>query len=630
MIQLRGICLDFGSQKVFDDISYIISPEDRIGLVGRNGSGKSTLLKAIAGGLALDDGTVSISGGCSVAYMPQEVIMNSNKSILEECLSAYKGIGPLREAAFALEPRVESGDADAVQEYGHIMQELAELQVDQAVRNTKKMLQGLGFKIEQFNDSVTSFSVGWQMRIVLVKLLLQDADFYLFDEPTNHLDIVAKDWFLEFLKESSFGFVLVCHDRYFLDRACTTIFELERGKGTPYQGNYTEYEEEKEQNKIALEAAFRQQQKEIKHKEEIIARFKAKASKAKMAKSMERNLDKVERIELPPSAKTVRFSFGEVQRSGRIVLEVEHMAFAYDAGAKPIFKNVSFQIERGEKVAVVAPNGAGKTTLFNVLCGKFKPTSGTVQLGYSVIPAVFEQEQHKVLDPRKTVLEEVLQSSYNRPEEKVRSFLGSFLFSRDEVKKQIKVLSGGERNRVSMVKVLLQDANFLLLDEPTNHLDIQSNEILLFALKQFDGTILFVSHDHDFVNKLATRIIELTPEGIHSYSGNYEAYLAQKQDSLAFAGTDKTEGASSKEGAPAKAGVGKQIHDLKKDMQRVERTVATLEKEVEKIQESFADLEYGTKAFEDAQEKLTKLEKDLKKATAEWEALTAKQSSIGA
>jgi ATP-binding cassette subfamily F protein 3 len=619
VIQLQNISLSYGSQKVFDHINLTVASTDRIGLVGRNGAGKSTMLKAIGGAIELDSGSISIGGKYRVAYLPQEVVLNSDRSILEETVSAYKIVGPLRQKAQKLEPLVAAGDADAVHEYAEVSERLAQLNVEKALVETKKVLIGLGFKQGQLDDSVTTLSVGWQMRVVLAKILLQDADFYLFDEPTNHLDIVAKDWFLQFLKEAKFGFMLVSHDRYFLDRLCTTIFELDRGQGKLYYGNYIDYEEQKEHDLEALHAAAHLQQKEIAQKKRTIERFRAKSSKAKMAKSMEKSLQKVELIELPQQAKSVHFNFAEPVRAGKTVLEVNNLSYAFDA--KQIFKDVTFSVERGQKVALVAPNGGGKTTLFNVLAGKYKSPTGSIHLGHNVTMTIFEQEQHKVLDPKKTVLQEVMDNTYNKSEQQIRTFLGSFLFSKNEVVKKTKVLSGGERNRVSMVKVLLQDANFLLLDEPTNHLDIQSKEILFQALSQFKGTVLFVSHDHDFVNKLANRVLELTSNGVNSYFGNYEEFLAQKgeADNLDSTGNKESSprNSSHKDGAQLTAlprQQKKQVHDL-------EKAIEKLEKAIERINSSFADLEYGTSEFDAAQKKLQQKEQELIAVTHEWEQL---------
>ncbi len=614
MIHLNNLCLSFGSQKVFDQLSYAVSPDQRLGLVGRNGSGKSTLLKVIGGQIPLDSGSVSVSGNCTVAYMPQELVLSSTRSIFDEAFVSYHALGALWERMQILEPKVAEGCADAVQEYGEISYHYQQLLPDQARLETKNMLLGLGFKEAQLNESVQTLSVGWQMRVVLAKLLLQKADFYLFDEPTNHLDIVAKDWFLSFLASAPFGFILVCHDKYFLDEQCSTILELDRGKGSLFYGNYSDYEREKAEQVEALISAKKLQDKEMAHKQELIAKFKAKASKAKMAKSMEKALDKVELIEVPQDAKQVRFRFPEPKRSGRIVLEAHDLGFKY--GDKQIFQHVDLKIERGEKLAVIAPNGVGKTTLFNILCGKFKPTQGKFDLGSEVYATIFEQEQTKVLNPNNTVIQEVYEHVAHKTEQEIRMFLGAFLFGKDEIQKKTKVLSGGERNRLSMVKVLLQDANFLLLDEPTNHLDIPSKEILLKALQEYKGTILFVSHDHDFVNHLASSILELTADGLLRYHGNYESFLAQKRLSNKQTAFEKTAAPSATAGGMADA------KPVRKDLNRVERAIAKLEGDKEKIQASFADLEYGTPEFDKAQEKLDVITKELKALTKEWEALT--------
>ncbi len=620
MIQLKDICLSFGTQKVFDHISETIGSDQKLGLVGRNGSGKSTLIKAIDRQQELDGGSIVVSGKARIAYMPQDVVTQSKLSILEEALSSYKDIGELRQRAQALELLLPKGDSDVIEEYANITERLSELNVEFAIAETKKMLMGLGFKKERFDEPVDSLSVGWKMRVILAKLLLQKADFYLFDEPTNHLDIVAKDWFLEFLKEADFGFILVCHDKYFLDQLCTTILELDRGQGTVYYGNYTDYEDEKERRLESLKAAKAQQDKEIAQKKKFIERLGAKSSKAKQAKSIQKQLDKIERIEIPRDPRKAQFRFAETKRAGRLVLEVQDLGFSFD-DSKKIFEHVTFNIERGEKVALVAPNGMGKTTLFNVICGKYKQTHGNVHLGLSVDQTIFEQDQTKVLDPNKTVYEEVMDNTGKKTEQDVRRFLGSFLFGKEEIGKKTKVLSGGEKNRVSMVKVLLQDANFLLLDEPTNHLDITSKELLLSALTQFDGTMLFVSHDHDFVNNLATRIIELTPSGIHSYFGNYESFLAQKEMAGGLQESPQTQSGAKKKQGPASKEHRKSEFDKKKEIQKLERKIEKLEKDIERINMRFADLEYGTDEFSDTQRKSLEKEKELKSAQKEWEEL---------
>jgi len=617
MIYIKDLCLSFGSQIIFNDVCLSVTDEQRIGLVGRNGAGKSTFLKLVAGIGKADSGVITISQGFTVAYMPQEVVIMSSKTIFEEAMGSYKTIGKLRARSRELEPLLEAQNSEAVQEYAAIMEELCDMSVESAEQEVVDLLLGLGFKEAQLQDPVDSLSLGWKMRLVLAQLLLQKADFYLFDEPTNHLDIVAKEWFLEFLRNASFGFLLVCHDRYFLDEVCTEIFELERGKGTLYKGNYTHYRDQKEFQLEALYAAYEQQQREVASKQKVIDKFKA-GTRASVARSMQKALDKVEMIELPPRDKTVKFRFDHIERSGRIVLEVENVSFAF--GEKMLFKDVSFKIERGQKVALIASNGVGKTTLFNVIIGKLKPLTGRIEFGYQVTTAVFEQDQYKALDPRKTIIDEVLGSVYHKTEAQIRSFLGAFLFSGDGIQKKTSVLSGGERNRVSMAKVLLQDANFLMLDEPTNHLDMESKDVLLQALQQYSGTLFFVSHDQDFVNRLADHIFELTPAGVFTYAGNYDSYCQQKAashakvDAFARHILHKDDHVGHQSGPIAGS-------DKKKELHALERVIAKLEQSISKVGESFADLEYGTPQFEAAQQKLMVLEKEKELALKQWEKL---------
>ncbi|MBU1007730.1 ABC-F family ATP-binding cassette domain-containing protein [Candidatus Dependentiae bacterium] len=613
MIILDKITLVFGKQTVFDAISCTISNDNRIGLVGRNGSGKSTLLKVISGQQGVDGGTVSIEKGATIGYMPQEVVLQSDKTIYQETFSVFDDMNVLLAKAKQLESALERDpDESLVEQYADVQQKLSEYDVQKAKVDTKKILTGLGFE-GRLDEPVSSLSVGWRMRVVLAKLLLQRADFYLFDEPTNHLDIVTKDWFLHFLKNASFGFMLVCHDRYFLDHLCTKTLELELGKATLYHGNYTFYAEQKVERVRELEAAALRQKKELAQKMKTVERFRASASKAKMAQAMLKKVKKIERIEVATQQKTVAFSFPPVVRSGRVVLKVEGVAHAFDE--KQIFKNVSFEVERGEKVALVAPNGLGKTTLFNLITGRLALKTGAIELGYNVSSTIFEQEQDKVLSPDNTILNEV-ESACRDSETRsmVRKFLGAFLFSGDDVDKKIRVLSGGEKNRVAMVKVLLQHANLLLLDEPTNHLDIQSKEVLLNALRQFKGTILFVSHDRDFLDKLATRILELTPDGVVSYPGNYESYIYHKgSDEISeHEKLSKTVGNSSN----------KEQYEQRRNRNKLEGKIDRLEKKIHALNEQLELLEYGTDRFTQVYDQLLGAQKQLDESVAEWEQLT--------
>ncbi len=613
MIHVKNINLSFGNQTIFDNVSFTIQQNQKIGLVGANGSGKSTLLKAIADMQNLDSGTIAVENRSAIAYMPQEVVLESEKSVYLEALSTFELLHKLQMESKQLEQQLESStEQTIIERYAQIHQELEHHDPHKAASETERILTGLGFSEEQKKQPVKQLSVGWKMRLILAKLLLKKANFYLFDEPTNHLDIVAKDWFLNFLKESSSGFLLVCHDRYFLDQLCSEIISLERGKAKRYRGNYSSYEQQRENELATLQSAHDQQQREIKQKKRTIDRFRAKSSKAKMAKSMQKELDKIELITLPPSLKNVNFSFPEVQRAGRIVLRVKNVAHSF--GEKKIFKNVTFDIERGQKVAIVAPNGTGKSTLLNLICKQLPLKTGTIEFGYNVKHALFAQDQNRSLNLDETILQNVQSCCTNKSEKIIRSFLGSFLFSGDDVDKKTKVLSGGEKNRVSMACVLLQDANFLLLDEPTNHLDIQSKEVLLKALNAYHGTVLFVSHDRDFVNRVSDHIIDLTPNGAHKYQGDYESYLYQKQHN------QKAESFSEKSNEAKNKNVSKkQKYEQRKKDKKLENKINKLEKEIKKLELKFADLEYGTQEFEQNQQQLLEKKQELDSCYEEWE-----------
>lgn len=597
MIQLKNISLQYGERVLFDDISCTFAQNQRVGLVGRNGAGKSTLLKIIAGQIQPDEGSVAFSKDLRIAYMPQEIVLLSEKSVFDEAFSVF----------------------DAQQKDEHTMY-LFDASAAQA--RTVRILKGLGYTEETMKNSVATLSIGWRMRLVLAQLLLQEADFYLFDEPTNHLDIVTKEWFLQFLKNAKFGYLFISHDRYYLDRVCDYIFELERGKGTFFTGNFTKYLALKEQQQEQIRATYERQTREIAQKMKTIERFRASASKAKMAQSMLKQVEKIEVIAPGPILPSVTFSFPAVQRAGQIVLHCKNLEFSF--GNKQIFKNASLEIERGEKVALIAANGKGKTTFLNVIMGKLPIQKGTVTLGHNVSVAIFEQEQLHVLNPKATILEEVSTHCPDTSEAAIRGFLGSFLFSGDDVYKKISVLSGGERNRVAMVKVLLQKANFLILDEPTNHLDLYAKQVLLQALQQYQGTILFVSHDHDFLTLLATRIVELTSDGLYSYAGNYDDYLYHKQqlplplryDSCGITPDfAKATTGNSRENTAISS---KESHALRKEAGALENKIEKYETQLETINAQLLEA-YGTERYKELFEKLTQTQKALDEAMARWE-----------
>ena len=591
MIQIKNICLSFGQRHIFDDITLTIDPKERIGLVGLNGAGKSTLLKAIAKEQTLDDGLIQISRDMTIAYMSQETVLLTDKTVIDEALTVF-------------------GDFELEEKARHVAEIV-------------RMLEGLGFSKNQMDGLVSSLSVGWKMRLVLAKLLLKKADFYLFDEPTNHLDIFAKDWFVPFLKNMSAGFLLVCHEQYVLDELCTKIIDVSRGKATAYRGNYSAFVDQKQAADERQMSAYEQQQKMIAQKKETIERFRAKASKAKMAQSMMKELEKIELLSPPETvSRSLVVPLPAVQRSGRIVLEAEQVGFSF--GDKKIFSDVHLKIERGEKVALVSANGMGKTTLFNCIAGVYPLQKGSVTFGHNVEYALFHQDPNRSLDLKATVFDEMIQSAPHKTEQEVRSLLGAFMFSGNDIHKKIGVLSGGEKNRVAMVKVLLQPANFLLLDEPTNHLDMPSKQVLLNALRQYQGTVLFVSHDHLFLNELPTRILELTPKGVHSYQGNYEQFkyykMVQEQESVSEKTVAKdTSNAPSAIEQPVVSQ--KDSYEARKRVNSLASKIEKLEEKMEALQAELMKYPFGTPKYKKIYDEFIALTQEHQTLFDEWESL---------
>ncbi len=615
ILRLDDISLAYGEKTLFNNLSCSIQMHHKIGLVGDNGSGKTTLLKVIAGTHYLDHGTVQIPLSTRIAYMPQEIILASQRAIWHEAVMAYPDIAPVLDEYVMLDECIalETATTADFERYADLSHTLQEADYPAKRAHASKILTGLGFTDQML--SVETLSVGWKMRLVLAKLLLQEADFYLFDEPTNHLDLAAKDWLMPFLEHAPFGFLLVSHDAYVLDTVCDHIMELDRGDLTTYTGNYTKYKSQKEAATERLEREYLEQQRYIAQQTATIERFRASASKAKMAQSMLKNLEKLPRMKPPASTRrAMHLPLQVMTQPGKEVLTVRNLTFAF--ATKKICTNASFTIMRGHKVALVAPNGVGKTTVLHVIMGKLMQQQGNIEFGHNVVSALFEQDQTTSLHQQETILDEAL--SYCKTSEErshVRALLGAFLFTGDDVHKKIEVLSGGEKNRVAMVTVLLRRANFLILDEPTNHLDILSKEILLKVLQQYPGTILFVSHDRHFLNALATDILELHDQTTHLYAGNYDSYLAQK--AVAEAITEKVASAmqqtqvqSTKQALP-KA-------DRKK-LQHLEASIDKLEKRRAVIINQFTDLAYGTQQYHDAVANLKVLDAELASLQMLWE-----------
>jgi len=625
MIHLHDINVHFGSRILFDSISCTIMPHQKIGLVGRNGSGKTTLLTIIAQRMAPDSGTVAMPNDFRCAFMPQDVVLLSEKTVLNEALAAFGQLADAHQESITIEPLLHNNALSAsehtalIERYAHAQQVLQDFNYEQTIVHIKQVLDGLGFHESQLNNPVNSLSVGWKMRLLLAQLLLQKADFYLFDEPTNHLDLQAKDWFLSFLKDANFGFILVSHDQYFLDNACTSIFALSAGHLKTYNGNYSSYLIQSEQERVILEKKYNEQQKYIKKQTATIDRFRAKASKASVVQSMIKALEKIEPIVIEHDPKSINISLPDAPHTGKIILEVQHLRFGF-AQEKPLFHDVTFQILRNQRVALVAPNGTGKSTLLQVIMGKLQPQDGTIILGHQVLPAFFEQDQNRSLNPNNTLLTEVEQScTTSEARSKVRNLLGSFLFSGDDVFKHISVLSGGEKNRVAMAKILLQTTNFLILDEPTNHLDLQSKEILLLALKQYKGTILFVSHDHYFLNGLATHILTLTQNGITLFPGNYESYKYHEKQ---YKNQSEIDICRQQPEKVVKAPSSNKIaYERRKQLQQIEMKIGRLENNLHQQAELLPTLDYHSSSYKETELLIKSIEIQIAELTAQWEAL---------
>ena len=537
MIQLSGAGKRYGHKLLFENADWLITPESRIGLVGANGTGKSTVMKILAGSESLDYGSISRAKGISIGYLPQDGLTLTGRTVFAECLSVFAELHAIEKEMEALTRSMSELD-HAGPEYSNVADRYQKLEHEFVARDgytleaqVGQVLTGLGFRRDDWTRLTEEFSGGWQMRIALAKLLLQKPNLLLLDEPTNHLDLEARNWLEEYLTTYPYAFVLISHDRYFLDITVKRIVEIWNKQMHFYAGNYDQYLAAKTTRKEQLESTHKTQHDRIEQLEVFINRFRYTATKAKQVQSRIKELEKMERIEIPEEEKTVHFSFPQPKPSGRIVAEFTNVAKSY--GEHKVFEKVDFMIERGERVALVGVNGAGKSTLIKLLAGQEPLAAGEYKLGHNVGPDYFAQDQYKELDPEARILDDLGELSPASTQTQLRSLLGCFLFSGDDVFKRIGVLSGGERNRYALLKMLLHPANFLLLDEPTNHLDLRAKDVLLEALMRYTGTVVFVSHDRYFIDKLATRVFEIGEGKIEIYPGNYEDYLWRKQHPVA-------------------------------------------------------------------------------------------------
>ena len=638
MVKLENIRVEFGARPLFDGLDLFIGSEDKIGLVGKNGAGKSTLLKVILGEQPATDGRVHKPKEFSIGYLPQDLEFTSSLPIKEEVYKAF-------EITRALEQRMEAitdeltertdyesaGYMDLAEELNRVSVHLGIHDINSQEEQVVRVLEGLGFTPDQFDRPLSEFSGGWRMRVALAKILLGKPDLVLLDEPTNHLDIESIQWLEDYLIGYSGAVMLISHDRLFLDRTTNRTVELIKGKSYDYPVPYSRFVEMREDVIEKQRAARKNQDKEIKQTKELIDRFRAKASKASFAKSLAKKLDRMEELEVDEEDySTMHFRFPSAPRSGKIVVEAHNLAKKY--GDKKVFSDLNFEMVRGEKTALIGKNGVGKTTLTKVIAGLTTYT-GTCDLGYSVELGYYSQNQTDELSSKLTVLETIENEAVGEYRKQVRSLLGAFMFSGDDVYKQVKVLSGGEKARLALCKLLLHRYNFLILDEPTNHLDMASKDILKQALLDYDGTLLVVSHDRDFLADLAESVMELKDGEMTRFPGGITEFLDRKKaDSIRgyehVARQERKSGQAAEQ--PVKTGAKSRLSE--KDKWKLSKRISALEKEIETLEKELDKNRLDSQTVDhsdyDALHRLTENESSLQtkldRRMEEWESAQRK------
>ncbi len=638
MFQLHTIGMQFGGEYLFRNVSFLIGPHDRIGLVGSNGAGKTTLLKIIAGLIQPEEGTVAKAKFATVGYLPQEGVHSAGLTLYQEAETAFSDILELQEELDELHQRItvldhESGEyADTLELLGEVQHKLEDRDVFRVKTKIDKVLSGLGFTANDMVRMTDEFSGGWQMRIALAKLLLQEPTILLLDEPTNHLDIESLQWLEDFLRVYQGSVIIVSHDKTFLDSMTAKTIEISRGELTEYPGNYTYYRRERLVRKEQREAAYKNQQDKIKQTERFIERFRYKATKARQVQSRIKQLEKIERIEIENEEHGINFQFPEAIHSGKVVINLSGIDKCY--GTKEVLRNVNCDIERGDRIALVGVNGAGKSTLSRIIAGNELLNAGERKIGYNVTISYFAQNQAEELDPVKTVLETVEAVTSGETRTYVRNLLGCFLFSGDDVFKQVKVLSGGEKSRLALAKMLLTPANLLVMDEPTNHLDMRSKDIVREALLKFNGTYVIVSHDRSFLDGIVTKVIEVGNKNIKTYLENLSEYLERKaleRTTLSsgvsdmFGKREKTAGVTPKERKQREAEIRQRRYERTKPLKEA---IALIEKEIERLEKMktecetlMADSDFykNGERVKEINIKMKEIAQELEKNYREWE-----------
>jgi ATP-binding cassette subfamily F protein 3 len=613
MIQLSSLTKRFGDRVLLDAVTWHVGDADRVGLCGPNGAGKTTLLKILAGLEEADSGSVIRPTGLTVGYLPQDGLTHAGRSVFDEACDALRPLLDLKAEMHDLERRladttIPAAEHDALLERYSQVQERFRIADGYAIDlKVATILRGLGFSPDDFETEAGHLSGGWQMRLALAKLLLQAPGLLLLDEPTNHLDLEARNWLEDYLARYPHAVILVSHDRYFLDAVVGRIADLSLRTITDYACNYTEYLRQRDERLERLREAKKRQDEEIGRVQEFIDRFRYKATKAAQVQSRIKMLEKIERIEVPPERKRIHFQFPAAAKSGRTVIDLQHARKAY--GDKVVLDDVSLHIERGDRVALVGPNGAGKSTLMRLLAGAEAPDAGTRTEGHQVVMQYFAQDEATRLDPTATVYETLASGSPLHMVPAIRNVLGGFLFSGDDIYKKAAVLSGGERTRLAVARMLLRPSNTLVLDEPTNHLDLDSKEVLLDALMDYGGTLLFVSHDRYFVERLATKVIEVGGGRALLYPGTYAEFLwsranaggAPAKPTATAGGAPATSGraAPAPPAATAAAGYEERKRDAA-ERKRRERAFAALSARIAELESRIAEREAEVKAVEAA------------------------------
>lgn len=640
MLQIKGLGKAFRGDWLFRSLDLQINDQDRIGLVGDNGTGKSTLMKMIAGLLPPDEGETVGSRDLTFGYLPQDGLFARGRTLLEEALSVFESLKQLEREIRQLEHELADMQHEgpeyekALERYSTISQEFRLKDGYSIEAKAGSVLQGLGFSPRDFDRPCQEFSGGWQMRIALAKLLLQQPGLLLLDEPTNHLDLEARNWLEGYLQNYPHALLLVSHDRYFLDASVQRIIEIRNRGVHTYKGNYTSFLKQREERLAQLVAEYEAQQREIARIKAFADKFRYKATKAAQVQSRLKELERMERIEIPPEAKPIRLRFPEGPRTGRTVLELSNAAAGYDG--TPVLSRLNFLLEKGERVALVGPNGAGKSTLMKILAGRLPLLEGERKEGHNVIVSYFSQDQDDLLASNKTVWDEVYSVAPNHIVPHLRTLLGCFLFSGDAIEKPVSVLSGGERSRLVLCKLLLSPANCLLLDEPTNHLDIRSKDILMDSLREYEGTIVFVSHDRYFLDGLATKILEIGNGTATPYLGNYEDYLYRKAEMAKneAAQAETTAAEAAREPSPAD-GNGQpvkkkkvnpyRIQQAKQEIEALEGKIHLHETRVAVLNQMLAseELYRDHQLFRATMEEHDKLQKELERYLEQWEKLNS-------